>query len=49
MRIAIVLSLLLTGCAHAPVKQPPPPPMGGVSLIPCDANNCGKPVTWEIL
>ncbi len=44
--VLLIAGLALMGCAHRQIKDPP---MGGVSLIPCDADNCGKPVVWEVL
>ncbi len=49
MRILIVLSLLLTGCAHTQVKEKPRLEMGGVSQIPCGTDNCGKLARWDVL
>lgn len=46
MKIAIVLALLLTGCAHSPVQDPPQ--IGFSAPIPCGPDSCGKSVSWEI-
>lgn len=50
MKTLIVLSLLLTGCAHTHKTDPSKTAdMGGVSVRPCGPNDCGKPAQWEVL
>ncbi len=44
MKILIALAgLLLTGCAHTPFQEP----FRTAYEIPCNKDNCGKPVVWE--
>lgn len=46
MKKLIALSLLLTGCAHAPLHEVQ---KTGLVPIPCGPNDCGKTVVWEFV